>query len=197
VNKSAYFLLVAGIGSALILTCFLLPDQVTQPLRKETLEARPGPAHGGQAGHLLQPDGQQAQDARPSPGRSRRSCAQQVAELTVQNQVLADKDDENNAAARNARLPRPPPRTPARLPRGQPRTLQLVETGAGQRRLAGRSRNIGQGPAGRFSPGRRRQDGRMSRVRDRCDPDGESRTAASPPRSRARTTRASSRARAI
>ena len=36
-NKSAYFLLVLGIGSAFILTCFLLPDAVTDSMRKETM----------------------------------------------------------------------------------------------------------------------------------------------------------------
>jgi rod shape-determining protein MreC len=95
VNKSAYFLLVLGIGSALILVCFLLPDQVTQSLRKETMEIlgpvlrtadKPVTFFSRMDSKLKTLDEAQAEVA---------SLRQQVATLTVENQVLADKSTEN------------------------------------------------------------------------------------------------------
>ncbi len=94
-NKSAYFLLVLGIGSALILVCFLLPDQVTQSLRKETMEIlgpvlrtadKPVTFFSRMDSKLKTLDEAQAEVA---------SLRQQVATLTVENQVLADKSTEN------------------------------------------------------------------------------------------------------
>jgi len=96
VNKSAYFLLVLGIGSAFILTCFLLPDQATQSLRKETMEAlgpilrtadKPVTFFSRMDSKLKTLDEAQAEVEK---------LRQQVAELTVQNQVLADKTTENS-----------------------------------------------------------------------------------------------------
>ena len=95
-NKSAYFLLVLGIGSAFILTCFLLPDQATQSLRKETMEVlgpilrtadKPVTFFSRMDSKLKTLDEAQAEVEKLS---------QQVAELTVQNQVLADKTTENS-----------------------------------------------------------------------------------------------------
>ena len=95
-NKSAYFLLVLGIGSAFILTCFLLPDQATQSLRKETMEAlgpilrtadKPVTFFSRMDSKLKTLDEAQAEVEK---------LRQQVAELTVQNQVLADKTTENS-----------------------------------------------------------------------------------------------------
>ena len=94
-NKSAYFLLVLGIGSALILVCFLLPDQVTQSLRKETMEVlgpilrtadKPVTFFSRMDSKLKTLDEAQAEVTK---------LRQQIAELTVQNQVLADKTTEN------------------------------------------------------------------------------------------------------
>ena len=94
-NKSAYFLLVLGIGSALILTCFFLPDQVTQSLRKGTMEAlgpilrtadKPEAFFSRMNSKLTTLDEAQAEVAQ---------LRERVAELTVQNQVLADKSAEN------------------------------------------------------------------------------------------------------
>jgi len=96
VNKSAYFLLVLGIGSALILVCLLLPDQATQSLRKETMEVlgpilrtadKPVTFFSRMDSKLKTLDEAQAEVAK---------LRQQVAELTVQNQVLADKTTENS-----------------------------------------------------------------------------------------------------
>jgi rod shape-determining protein MreC len=96
VNKSAYFLLVLGIGSALILTCFLLPDEVTQSLRKETMEVlgpilrtadKPVTFLSRMDSKLTTLDEAQAEVTK---------LRDQVAELTVQNQVLADKTTENS-----------------------------------------------------------------------------------------------------
>jgi rod shape-determining protein MreC len=96
VNKSAYFLLVLGIGSALILTCFLLPDQFTQSLRKGTMEVlgpilrtadKPVTFFSRMDSKLETLDEAQAEVTK---------LRQQVAELTVQNQVLADKTTENS-----------------------------------------------------------------------------------------------------
>ena len=95
-NKSAYFLLVLGIGSALILVCFLLPDQATQSLRKETMEVlgpilrtadKPVTFFSRMDSKLKTLDEAQAEVEK---------LRQQVAELTVQNQVLADKTTENS-----------------------------------------------------------------------------------------------------
>jgi rod shape-determining protein MreC len=96
VNKSAYFLLVLGIGSALILTCFLLPDEVTQSLRKETMEVlgpilrtadKPVSFFSRMDSKLTTLDEAQAEVTR---------LRQQVATLTVQNQLLANKTTENS-----------------------------------------------------------------------------------------------------
>jgi rod shape-determining protein MreC len=96
VNKSAYFLLVLGIGSALILVCFLLPDQATQSLRKETMEVlgpilrtadKPVTFFSRMDSKLKTLDEAQAEVTK---------LRQQVADLTVQNQVLADKTTENS-----------------------------------------------------------------------------------------------------
>lgn len=95
-NKSAYFLLVLGIGSALILTCFLLPDEVTQSLRKETMEVlgpilrtadKPVSFFSRMDSKLTTLDEAQAEVTR---------LRQQVATLTVQNQLLANKTTENS-----------------------------------------------------------------------------------------------------
>ncbi len=94
-NKSAYFLLVLGVGSALTLTCFLLPDQVAQTLRNETQKLfspvlrtadKPVTFFSRMDSKLKTLDEAQAEVEK---------LRQQVAELTVQNQVLADKTTEN------------------------------------------------------------------------------------------------------
>ena len=94
-NKSAYFLLALGIGSAFILTCFLLPDQVTNSMRKETMELL-GPAlrtADKPVTFFSRMDSKlkTLDEAQVEVGKLR----QQVAELTVQNQVLSDKTIEN------------------------------------------------------------------------------------------------------
>jgi rod shape-determining protein MreC len=95
VNKNAYFLLILGIGSALTLTCFLLPDQVAQTLRNETQKLfspilrtadKPVTFFKGMDSKLKTLDEAQAEVEK---------LRQQVAELTVENQVLADKTTEN------------------------------------------------------------------------------------------------------
>ena len=95
-NKSAYFLLVLGIGSAFIVACLLLPDQFAQPLRKETLELlgpvlstadKPVTFFSNMNSKLKTLDQAQAEVER---------LQQQVATLTVQNQILADKTTENS-----------------------------------------------------------------------------------------------------
>jgi len=95
VNKSAYFLLVLGILSALILVCFLLPDQAAQSLRKETMEVlgpilrtadKPVTFFSHMNTKLKTLDEAQAEVTR---------LREQVDELTVQNKVLADKTTEN------------------------------------------------------------------------------------------------------
>jgi rod shape-determining protein MreC len=95
VNKSAYFLLVLGIGSAFILTCFLLPDQVTEAMHKDTMEAlgpvlrtadKPVTFFSRMDSKLKTLDQAQAEVEK---------LRKQVAELSVENQVLADKTTEN------------------------------------------------------------------------------------------------------
>ena len=94
-NKSAYFLLVLGIGSAFILACFLLPDSVTDSMRKATMgwispvlrsADKPVSFFSRMDSKLKTLDEAQAEVER---------LRGQVAELTVQNQVLSDKSTEN------------------------------------------------------------------------------------------------------
>jgi rod shape-determining protein MreC len=96
VNKSAYFLLVLGIGSAFILSCFLLPDAVTQAMRKDTMEVlgpilrtadKPVTFFSRMNSKLNTLDQAQVEVTQ---------LKQQVAQLTVENQVLADKTTENS-----------------------------------------------------------------------------------------------------
>jgi rod shape-determining protein MreC len=96
VNKSASFLLVLGIGSAFILTCFLLPEQATRSLRKETLEVigpvlssadKPVTFFKGMDSKLKTLDQAQAEVEK---------LRAEIASLQVQNQVLADKTTENS-----------------------------------------------------------------------------------------------------
>ncbi len=95
-NKSASLLLVLGIGSAFILACFLLPDQATKTLRKQTLEAigpvistadRPVSFFAGMNSKLKTLDQAQAEVTR---------LQAEVAALQVSNQVLSDKTVENS-----------------------------------------------------------------------------------------------------
>jgi rod shape-determining protein MreC len=95
VNKSAYFLLVLGLGSALILVCFLMPEQFTEGLRKEAMELlgpvlrtadKPVTFFSRMNGKLKTLDEAQREVTR---------LDQEVADLTVQNQVLTDKATEN------------------------------------------------------------------------------------------------------
>ena len=94
-NKGAYFLLVLGLLSAFTLTCILLPDQATRSMRKGTLEAlgpvlrtadKPVSFFSRMDSKLKTLDQAQAEVAK---------LQQQVAELTVQNQLLSDKSAEN------------------------------------------------------------------------------------------------------
>lgn len=94
-NKSAYLSIVAGIGAALIVTCLLLPDQVTQPLRRQTLELLgpvlrtvEAPVHffGQMNGKLKTLDEAQAEVEQ---------LRGQVVELQLRNQLLTDKEKEN------------------------------------------------------------------------------------------------------
>ena len=95
-NKSAYLLLVLGIGSAFILFCFLLPDQFTESLRKETMGLlgptlrtadKPVTFFSTMNTKLRTLDEAQAEVTK---------LRQQVAELSVRNQVLTDKTLENS-----------------------------------------------------------------------------------------------------
>ncbi len=94
-NKGAYFLLVLGILSAFTLTCFLLPDQATQSMRKGTMNVlgpvlvtadKPVSFFSTMDTKLKTLDQAQAEVAK---------LRQQVATLMVQNAVLADKTTEN------------------------------------------------------------------------------------------------------
>ena len=94
-NKSAYFLLVLGILSALILVCFLLPDQATQSLRRDTMQLL-GPVLRGADKPVtffsrMDSKLKTLDEAQVEVTKLR----EQVADLTVQNQVLVDKMTEN------------------------------------------------------------------------------------------------------
>jgi rod shape-determining protein MreC len=87
--------MVAGVGCALVLVCFLLPDQITQAMRKDMMEAlgpilrtaeKPVGFFSHMDSKLKTLDEAQAEVAK---------LRQEVALLTVQNQVLTDKTTEN------------------------------------------------------------------------------------------------------
>jgi len=95
VNKSAYILLVLGICSAFILACVLLPDSVTQPMRKQAMEiigpmisTTEAPIHyfSHMDSKLKTLDEAQVEVTR---------LRQQIAELQIHNQILSDKEAEN------------------------------------------------------------------------------------------------------
>ncbi len=95
-NKSAYFLLVLGICSAVILACLLLPDQASRSLRKQTLEVigpvlstadRPVSFLAGMDKKLTTLDQAQSKVA---------ELSKELAALQVQNQLLTDKMTENS-----------------------------------------------------------------------------------------------------
>lgn len=94
-KNSTSFVVVLGIGVVLILACFLLPEQVIKPLRKETLEVfgpilhsadKPVVFFSHMNSKLATLDQAQAEVAK---------LHQQVAELQVSNQLLSDKEAEN------------------------------------------------------------------------------------------------------
>ena len=94
-NKGAYFLLVLGILSAVTLGCLLLPTQATNPMRKRTMDIlgpvlrtadKPVNFFSHVDSKLRTLDDAQAEVAK---------LRAQVAQLTVQNQLLSDKTTEN------------------------------------------------------------------------------------------------------
>ena len=95
VNKSTSFLVVILVGLALIVVCFLLPDQITRGMRKDTMEML-GPILSTAEGpvtffsrmnsKLKTLDQAQAQVA---------DLQHQIADLKLRNQLLSDKDTEN------------------------------------------------------------------------------------------------------
>ena len=94
-NKSTYSYLVAGIGSALVVLCLLLPFDATQPLRTRTLEVlgpllrvleKPVNFFGRVDSKLRTLDEAQ---------KELRRLHSQIAELEVTNQLLTDKAEEN------------------------------------------------------------------------------------------------------
>jgi len=95
VNKSTASLVVLLVGIALILVCFLLPDQVTRSMRKETMELlgpilstteKPVAFFQGMDSKLKTLDQAQAEVA---------NLQHQLAELQLRNQLLSDKETEN------------------------------------------------------------------------------------------------------
>jgi rod shape-determining protein MreC len=95
VNKSTLFLVVLLVGIAFVLVCFLLPEQVTTGMRKDSMEMfgpvlrtaeRPVTFFGRMDSKLKTLDQAQAEVA---------NLQHQVSELQLQNQLLSDKDTEN------------------------------------------------------------------------------------------------------
>ena len=136
-NKGAYLLLVLGILSAFTLTCFLLPDQATRTMRKGTLQAlgpvlrtadKPVSFFSQMDSKLKTLDQAQAEVAK---------LRQQVAELTVQNQILSDKSAENARLKEMLGFRSASPYRLLACRVDQPGARQLVDHGTGQRRLGG------------------------------------------------------------
>jgi rod shape-determining protein MreC len=94
-NKSAYFLLVLGILSAFTLTCFLLPEQATQPMRMRTMDVL-GPLLrvADKPAHFFSHVDTKLKTLDQAQAEITLLQAQ-VAQLTVMNQVLSDKTTEN------------------------------------------------------------------------------------------------------
>lgn len=97
-NKNTYSLLIIGVGAAAIVGLLLLPSQITQPLRKGTMEAlgpvlrvaeTPVNAVSRMDSKLKTLDEAQTE---------LKKLRNEVAELQLRNQILSDK------AAENARL---------------------------------------------------------------------------------------------
>jgi rod shape-determining protein MreC len=95
-NRSTNFLIVVGLLAAFTIVCFFLPDQVTQTLRKETLGIfgpalrtveRPVKFVTNVDNKLTTLDQAQAEVTK---------LKQQVADLTMQVNMLQDKTDENS-----------------------------------------------------------------------------------------------------
>lgn len=94
-KNSTSFVIVLGIGAVLILACFLLPEQIIKPVRKETLEIfgpilssadKPIVFFSHMNSKLATLDQAQTEVAK---------LRQEVAELQVRNQLLSDKEAEN------------------------------------------------------------------------------------------------------
>lgn len=94
-NKGTYTLIVFLVGVAAILACFFMPDQVTKPLRKQTLEILgpvistiEAPIHyfGTMDSKLTTLSQAQAEVV---------TLRHQVAELALQNQLLSNREAEN------------------------------------------------------------------------------------------------------
>lgn len=94
-NKSAYFLAALGVLSLFILVCFLLPDQVTQPMRKQTLEFL-GPAINviETPVHFFTRVNSKLTTLDQAQAEVNK-LRQDISELQIKNQLLADKETEN------------------------------------------------------------------------------------------------------
>jgi rod shape-determining protein MreC len=95
VNKSTSLLIVLGIGAFLILALLFLPDQVTQPLRKETMELL-GPVLRTVEAPINSVSHMNSQLKTLDQAQTELTkLRDQLAELQLRNQLLADKEAEN------------------------------------------------------------------------------------------------------
>ena len=95
-NKSGtYFLVVIGGLAAFTILCFLLPTQVTESMRKETLEVLGPILRAGATPVRFFSNVDSKLKTLDQANAEVEKLRQQVAELTVQGQILADKTTEN------------------------------------------------------------------------------------------------------
>jgi rod shape-determining protein MreC len=96
VNKSStYFLVVVLILAAFTIACFLLPDQVTQPMRKDVLEVFGPVLRAGEKPVKFFSNVDTKLKTLDQAQAEVEKLRQQVADLSVQNQLLEDKTTEN------------------------------------------------------------------------------------------------------
>ena len=94
--KKRAFLITLVLGAIVVLICFLLPDAVTQTLRKEIIEVF-GPVlrRAGKPVHFFTSMNSKLKTLDEAQVEVT-SLREKVAELTLQNQLLADKKAEND-----------------------------------------------------------------------------------------------------
>lgn len=95
-KSSTSFLVAIGVLAAFTILCFLLPEQFTRTLRKETLELFGPLLRAGERPVKFVSNVNSKLQTLDQAQAEVEKLKQQVAELTMQNQILEDKTNENS-----------------------------------------------------------------------------------------------------